>query len=81
MDGDGFRQRQRGHDLRDFGECADRASSLVLILAYIQSNEHLARAVCDWATCPGLQTISAQPRARTFARSNSSLSTPVVNYA
>ncbi len=43
MDGDGFRQRQRGHDLRDFGECADRASSLVLILAYIQSNEHCAR--------------------------------------
>jgi hypothetical protein len=43
MDGDRFRQRQAGQVLRDFGDCADRASSLALILARNQSNEHCAR--------------------------------------
>jgi hypothetical protein len=43
MDGARFRQRQTGQDLRDFGQCADQASGLVLILAHIQSNKHCAR--------------------------------------
>lgn len=43
MDGDRFRQRQRGQELRDFGECADQAGGLVLILARNQSNEHCMR--------------------------------------